>query len=474
MTYRSLIALQADLLAGATSSIKVVQDYLEAINTNKELNAFIEVFDEDAITRAQLLDKKIQAKEKLGDLFGLVIGIKDNIVFKNHKATAGSKILQGYTSVFSATVIDRLLEQDAIIIGRLNCDEFAMGSSSENTFYGNVQNPYNKNKVPGGSSGGSAAAVAAGLCTAALGSDTGGSIRQPASFCGVVGLKPTYGRVSRYGLIAYGSSFDQIGPITNNVEDSAAILQVIAGSDDFDATSATTPVDEYTSYAKEPKKYKIGYYNEAINHPSIDQEVKVAAQKCIENLLQQGHQVEQLNFEEIDFVVPAYYVLTTAEASSNLSRFDGLRYGYSAPKATDLNDIYVQSRSQGFGWEVQRRIMCGTFVLSAGYYDAYYTKAQKVRRIIAEKTNHILDEFDFILCPAAPSVAFDIGQKSDDPIAMYLADIFTVQANIVGIPAICLPFSKDENGMPIGMQFMSSKFSEKKLLEFAYQFQQSL
>jgi aspartyl-tRNA(Asn)/glutamyl-tRNA(Gln) amidotransferase subunit A len=467
--YRSLENLQVDLLNKKINCAQLVDFYLKRIESFKSLNAFVEVFENSAIEKANQIDKKIEKGEPLGKLFGLVIGIKDNICYKDHKVTAGSKILDNYTSIYSATVVEKLLEEDAIIIGRTNCDEFAMGSSNENSFYGPARNPIDEEYVPGGSSGGSAAAVKAGLCLATLGSDTGGSIRQPAAFCGIFGLKPTYGRVSRFGLIAYGSSFDQIGPMANNISDIAKILEVISGSDDYDSTVSFSNVPAYSQQLFSNKKYKIAYYKDAVEHPSIDKEIKDATLNFINKLTEQGHVVDGIDFNEIDYIVPAYYVLTTAEASSNLSRFDGVRYGYHAKDAADLESTYRNTRSQGFGKEVQKRIMSGAFVLSAGYYDAYYSKAQKVRRIIANKTNETFKQYDFILCPTTPAPAYKIGEKSDDPIAMYLGDIFTVQANLVGVPGISIPFGNTKTGLPIGLQLMAGKFEEGKLLDFSSQ-----
>lgn len=464
--YRSLKKLQEDLYTKKLTATEFTHYCLTAIQENKQLNAFLEVFDQSALLTAQNIDTKISTGKPLGKLFGLTIAIKDNIVYKNHFATASSKILEGFKSPYSATVIEKLIAEDAIIIGRTNCDEFAMGGSNENSYYGPVKNPKDTSCVSGGSSGGSAAAVAAGLCLAALGSDTGGSIRQPASFCGIVGLKPTYGRVSRYGLIAYGSSFDQIGPMTHNVEDAALILEIISGSDEYDATCSLKYVPEYSKKLTIDKKYKIAYYKNAIEHDGVDAEVREAALAMIDRLKKEGHLVTPIEFAELDYIVPAYYVLTTAEASSNLSRFDGVKYGYHAKEAQDLESTYKFTRSQGFGKEVQRRIMSGTFVLSAGYYDAYYSKAQKVRRIVAEKTKQTLESYDFILCPTAPTPAYKIGEVQDS-IASFLGDIFTVQANIAGIPGISLPLYKTKAGLPIGMQFMAGRWQEEKLLSFA-------
>lgn len=464
--YRSLKKLQEDLYKKKLTATALTQSSFSKINNNADLNAFIEVFEESALNAAQKVDAKIANGEPLGKLFGLTIAIKDNIVYKNHKVTAASKILDGFVSPYSATVIERLLAEDAIIIGRTNCDEFAMGGSNENSFYGAVKNPHDTSRVSGGSSGGSAVAVAADLCMAALGSDTGGSIRQPASFCGIVGLKPTYGRVSRYGLIAYGSSFDQIGPFTHNIEDAALILEVISGGDDYDATCSQKEVPLYASKLQTETKYKIAYYKNAIEHEGVDEEVRAASLAIIERLKKDGHQVDGIEFVELDYIVPAYYVLTTAEASSNLSRFDGVKYGFHAKEAQDLESTYRLTRSQGFGKEVQRRIMSGTFVLSAGYYDAYYSKAQKVRRIVAEKTRQTLETYDFILCPTAPTPAYKIGEVQDS-IASFLGDIFTVQANIAGVPGISLPLYKTNNGLPVGIQFMAGRWQEEKLLAFS-------
>lgn len=464
--YRSLETLQRDVANRVYTCTQITQSYIKNIQDNDTYNAFLEVFEASALEQAKLIDDKIKNNQTLGKLFGLIIGIKDNIVYKNHKSSAASKILENYISPYSATVVERLLAEDAIIIGRLNCDEFAMGGSNENSAFGPVKNPIDITRVAGGSSGGSAAAVAAGLCIASLGSDTGGSIRQPAAFCGNIGFKPTYGRVSRWGLIAYASSFDQIGPITNNIDDAISIYEVIAGSDDFDATCSQKHIDISDINTLENKKYKIAYFGNAIHHNSIDVEVKQACIDIIDKLQNEGHTLVDVSLDELDYIVPAYYVLTTAEASSNLSRFDGVKYGFHAQEAKDLEETYTLSRAQGFGKEVQRRIMSGTFVLSAGYYDAYYAKAQKVRRIVSEKTFQIFKEYDFILCPTAPTTAYKIGAVQDT-VASFLGDIFTVQANIVGIPAISLPLAKDKNNLPIGIQIMANKFDESKLLAFA-------
>ena len=464
--YNSLKHIQSDIQQNKTTLRGLVLHYLGNISARKNLNAFIEVFQEEALERADVIDLKIK-QGTAGKLAGLVIGLKDNICYKNHQVTASSKILSGFESVYSATVVARLLAEDAIIIGRLNCDEFAMGSSNENSAYGNVLNPLNEKCVPGGSSGGSAVAVAANLCHVTLGSDTGGSIRQPASFTGTVGLKPTYGRVSRFGLIAYASSFDQIGPITKSVEDCALVLEIISGADKNDNTSSSQKVEVYNQGLSADKKFKFAYLKECVEAEGLDPEVKQAVLKQIEWLKNNGHVVEAVDFPYLEFLVPTYYVLTTAEASSNLSRFDGIHYGYRTKNATDLESTYKKSRSEGFGKEVKRRIMLGTFVLSAGYYDAYYSKGQKVRRVIQEKTKEILNNFDFILTPSTPGTAFEFGKNSADPIKMYLEDIFTVQANIAGVPAISVPCGIHSNGLPMGLQIMANYFEEGKLLNIA-------
>jgi len=341
-----------------------------------------------------------------------------------------------------------------------------MGSTNENSVYGKVLNAIDESRVPGGSSGGSAVAVQAGLCMVSLGSDTGGSVRQPADFCGIVGLKPTYGRISRYGLIAYASSFDQIGIFANNVDDASKVLEMIAGADEYDSTVSQKPVEKYSTALKENKKFRFAYFKETLAHPSLDNEIANGINKLIEQIKYNGHEVIALSFEYLDYIVPTYYILTTAEASSNLSRYDGVRYGYrSAKPSADLTEFYKHNRSEGFGKEVKRRIMLGTFVLSTGYYDAYFAKAQKVRRKLVEKTELVFSEFDFILMPTSPTVAFKIGEKTDDPIAMYLADIYTVFANLTGIPGISLPLFKHSNGMPFGIQVMAKQFNELSLLQ---------
>ena len=468
MNYRSLQAIKTDLASGKITCHSLVADYIERIEKEKHLNAFLEVWGDEALAKAKAIDEKIK-QGKAGKLAGMVIGIKDNLCYKGHKVSASSKILEGFESLYTATVVERLIAEDAIIIGRCNCDEFAMGSSNEKSAYGKVLNPHDNKRVPGGSSGGSTAAVAANLCLAALGSDTGGSIRQPASFCGVVGMKPTYGRVSRYGLLAYASSFDQVGPLTNNVEDAALILEVMAGKDEYDSTLSQKPVPAYSSELKkvDTKKLRIAYLKDCVEHTGLDPEIRAQLEKTISDLKKQGHVVEPASFPLTDYAVPSYYVLTTAEASSNLSRYSGINYGHRSSKATDLESTYKKSRTEGFGKEVKRRIMLGTFVLSSGYFDAYYSKAQKVRRLFSEQTEAILKDYDLILLPSTPGTAFLFGQNDQDPVKMYLEDIFTVQANITGLPAISLPLGKHSNGLPFGVQLMGKRHDELTLLAFS-------
>ena len=458
--YKTYADVKAAMEKG--QSVKdILQSYLLAIEERKDLNAFTEVFLDTAIKKAEEVDQKI-AEGKAGRLAGMVIAIKDNICYKNHKVSASSKILDGFESIYSATVVERLLAEDAVIIGRTNCDEFAMGSSSENSAFGAVRNALNEDYVPGGSSGGSATAVAANLCTVALGSDTGGSIRQPASFTGTIDFKPTYGRVSRYGLIAYASSFDQIGPFANSVDDVALVTEIMSGMDEFDSTLSSKEVGSLQPTPLKGK-LKIAYIRETLDSDGIDPEIKQRIEQLINCLRADGHELIPVSFPYLDKMVPTYYVLTTAEASSNLSRFDGVHYGYRSKDAVGVEATYTQSRMEGFGSEVKRRIMTGTFVLSHGYYDAYYSKGQKVRRLIQDKTNEILAKSDVILLPTSPSTAFKLNSVKE-PIQMYLQDIYTVQANLTGNPAISLPIGLHPNGMPFGLQLIGNHFEEKKLL----------
>lgn len=464
-TFTDIKQYQQDLQNNSISCTDAVQFYLQQIEANKKLNAFTAVFADEVMQQAQKLDEQRKNGEPLKKLHGVVIAIKDVLCYKDHTVTASSKILEGFTSLYTATAVQRLLDEDAIIIGACNCDEFAMGSRNENSVYGNVLNALDNTKVPGGSSGGSAVAVQAGLCMASLGSDTGGSVRQPADFCGIVGLKPSYGRISRYGLIAYASSFDQVGIFANNIADTSLLLEVMSGQDEYDSTALD---HEPWTMNHEPaeKKYKIAYFKEALHHPSLDKEIQQQILNLVETLRSNGHTVTEIDFDLLDYVVPAYYVLTTAEASSNLNRFDGIRYGYQAKgNIKDLTEFYKQTRSEGFGKEVQRRIMLGTFVLSSGYYDAYFSKAQQVRRLLVDRTDAIFVDYDAVIMPTSPTTAFTIGEKNTDPVAMYLADIFTVFANLTGIPGISVPLFKHSNGMPFGLQVMTKKTDELTLLQ---------
>jgi len=469
--HRSISDLRDQLIHGELTCVELVEHYLDKIKENARLNAFVEIYAEEALSRAISLDERIkQDPSSCGKLVGVIIGIKDVICYKDHHVTAASRILKDFKSIYTATAVQRLIDQDAIIIGSLNCDEFAMGSSNENSVYGNVLNALDETRVPGGSSGGSAVAVQAGLCMVSLGSDTGGSVRQPADFCGIIGMKPGYGRISRYGLLAYASSFDQIGIFSMNTTDLAIVLTVISGSDEFDSTCTDSPVPDYLSLLETDKTFNIAYFPESLDHPSLDKEIKNNISSLILTLKEKGHRVTPVSFEYLDHIVPAYYVLTTAEASSNLSRYDGVKYGYRTKQnIADLNELYKKTRSEGFGKEVKRRIMLGTFVLSTGYYDAYFAKAQQIRKMIVDKTTSIFSQHDLIIMPTVPSPAFRFGEKSNDAIEMFLGDLYTVYANLAGIPGISLPLFKHSNGMPFGLQAMSDKLGEPSLLQFANQ-----
>lgn len=451
-------------------SLPVLLDYyFKQIEKNKHLNAFNEVFIYSATEQAKLVQEKILAGTA-GRLAGMVIGIKDNICYKDHTVTASSKMLEGFISPYSSTVVNRLIREDAVIIGRLNCDEFAMGGSNETSYYGAVKNAADHEMVAGGSSGGSAVAVQADLCLSALGTDTGGSVRQPAAFCGCIGLKPTYGRISRYGVIAYASSFDQVGTITSSVSDAALLLEVLAGEDEHDSTVSKHAVPHYLKGLEKSSPKRIAILKETLESNALDPEIKNAILEAVEVLIAQGHTVEYVSFDLLDYLVPAYYVLTTAEASSNLSRYDGVHYGHRNLEASSLNELYKLSRAEGFGEEVKRRILLGTFVLSAGYYDAYYQKAQQVRRLIREKMEKMLTDFDVIISPVTPTPAFKIGENIDDPLVMYMADIFTVLASLTGIPAIAVPLGNNNDGLPLSMQLMARHFGEQDLLSLTHAF----
>jgi len=469
--FSSYKELRRGLQNGEVTAAELINGYLQRINEYSRLNVFNEVFEQDALAFANDIDARIK-NGTAGRLAGMVIAIKDNICYKDHKVSASSAILEDFTSIYSSTIVERLLAEDAIIIGRCNCDEFAMGAANENSHFGPVKNFADETRVSGGSSGGSAVAVQAGMCHAAIGTDTGGSVRQPAAFCGVVGFKPTYGRISRHGIISYASSFDQVGTLTQSVDDAALLFEIMAGADEFDSTLSHKPVPLAANHTTDTGKKKIAYLQEALSSPGVDAEVKDTLKNYIEKLQADGHTVEPISFEYLEYLVPAYYILAMAEASSNLARYDGVHYGYRSPNATDLESTYKLSRSEGFGKEVKRRIMLGTFVLSAGYYDAYYAKAQKVRRLIKEQTQKILQEYDFILCPTAPEPAFPIGKKEKDPVVTYLHDIFTVQASLAGLPAISLPTGNNSKGLPLGLQLLAGGFAEQELLNFSEYFLQ--
>jgi aspartyl-tRNA(Asn)/glutamyl-tRNA(Gln) amidotransferase subunit A len=467
--FTSINDYHAALVAEHTTCTQAVKYYLDQIAAKENLNAYLEIFSEEALILAAHLDAQRNQGKSLGKLHGVVIGIKDVLSYKGHKLSAASKILENYTAVYTATAIQKLLDEGAIIIGRQNCDEFAMGSSNENSAYGPVKNAIDISKVPGGSSGGSAVSVQAGLSMISIGSDTGGSVRQPADFCGVVGLKPSYGRISRYGLIAYASSFDQIGIFSKTIEDAALVLEVMAGADEFDSTVSSKTVPAYSKEiekANSPKK--IAYFKETLFHPGLDAEIKMKIETYLKDLETKGYIVEAIDFSLLSYLVPTYYVLTTAEASSNLSRFDGIKFGHRTKESVaDLNDLYKKTRTEGFGEEVQRRILLGSFVLSAGYFDAYFTKAQQVRQKLVDLTSTVFSKYDLILSPTVPTTAFTLGEKNHTATEMFLADIYTVYANLVGIPAISIPLFTHSNGMPFGLQVMSASFNEVGLLSFS-------
>lgn len=459
--YRTIADIQKALSSGQTVS-SIVDKSISQIKEKSNLNAFVEIFEETAKAKAIDIDNRL-SNGTAGKLAGVIVGIKDNICYKGHKVSASSKILTNFESLFTATVLQKLIDEDAVIIGRLNCDEFAMGSSNENSYYGNVNNNFNEKYVPGGSSGGSAVAVSAGLCTIALGSDTGGSVRQPASWTNTYGLKPTYGRLSRYGLIAYASSFDQIGIFSNSIEDSQMIFEITQGKDPMDSTSSS--IKEKNNSGKQ-EKLRIGFVKEYMNHEGLDPEIKACIERFKENLKTDDVELVECNFTYLDYLVPTYYVLSTAEASSNLSRFDGVHYGHRSSDAEGVEDTYKKSRTEGFGEEVKRRIMTGTFVLSHGYYDAYYTKAQRVRKLVKKETDELFKNVDILVLPTTASTAFEQGSIKD-PIQMYLQDIYTVHANISGNPAISIPFGMHSNGMPFGLQLMAANFCEGDLFIYS-------
>ena len=455
------------------TSEDITRAYIDRINDKEtDVKAFVTTLCDEALEKAKVIDKKRNAGEKVSDFAGIPVGIKDNICTKGVRTTCSSKMLEDFISPYDATVTEKLLEEDLINLGKLNMDEFAMGAATEYSYFKKTSNPWNLNCVPGGSSGGSAAAVAAELVPWALGSDTGGSIRQPASFCGVLGLKPTYGLVSRYGLVAFASSLDQIGPITKDVTDAAMLLNIIAGHDERDTTSYEIPKKDYTkALNKNIKGLKIGVPKEFFAE-GINEEVKAKLEQAIETYKKLGAEVEEFSLDIAKYSLAAYYIIACAEASSNLGRFDGIRYGHRAENYQNLKELYKNSRSEGFGEEVKRRIILGTYVLSSGYYDAYYKKAQQVRTLVKNEFSKAFEKYDVLLTPTAPNVAFEIGTKSNNPLEMYLADICTVSVNIAGLPAISIPCGVNGDNMPIGMQLIGNKFEEEKILNTAYAFEQ--
>lgn len=467
--------LQEKLKNNELTVTDITKAYIDRINEKeKDIEAFVTTNLEEAMDKAKIIEEKLNNGDDLGDYAGIPIGIKDNMCVKGTKTTCSSKMLENFVAPYDATVIEKLNNENIISLGKLNMDEFAMGSSTETSYFKKTKNPWNLNKVPGGSSGGSAAAVAANLVPWALGSDTGGSIRQPASLCGVVGLKPTYGLVSRYGLVAFASSLDQIGPITKDVKDSAMLLTLIAGKDEKDTTSEDNNNIDYVKALKnDVKGLKIGVPKEFFAE-GINEEVKSKLQESINIYKELGAEIEEFSLDIAKYALATYYIIACAEASSNLGRFDGIRYGYRTKEFENLKDIYKKSRSEGFGEEVKRRIILGTYVLSSGYYDAYYKKAQQVRTLVSNEFSKAFEKYDVILTPTSPVTAFNIGEKSNNPMEMYLADICTVSINIAGIPAISIPCGLDSKGMPIGMQLIGNKFQEETILNAAYTFEQKV
>ncbi len=466
--------LQEKIKNGELTTKEILQAYINRIDEKeKDVQAFVTTLTEEAEKKEEV-HKKIESGEIEGDLAGIPIGIKDNICTKGIKTTCASKMLEDFISPYNATVMEKINDENMILLGKLNMDEFAMGGSTEHSYFKKTRNPWDLNRVPGGSSGGSASAVAAGMVPWALGSDTGGSIRQPASFCGVVGLKPTYGLVSRYGLVAFASSLDQIGPITKDVKDSAILLNIIAGHDKKDTTSVNIEKKDYVKALKnDVKGLKIGVPKEFLAE-GTQPEVKEKIEEAIQIYKELGAVVEEISLDVAKYSLATYYIIACAEASSNLGRFDGIRYGYRAKDYKDLNELFVKSRSEGFGDEVKRRIILGTYVLSSGYYDAYYKKAQKVRSLVMNEFNKAFEKYDVLLTPTSPTVAFKIGEKTSNPLEMYLSDICTVSVNIAGLPGISIPCGVDSNNMPIGMQLIGNKFQEETILNAAYTFEQKL
>jgi len=466
----TITGVRSAIAEGKTSAVALAEAFyakIAAEDSDADIHAYLTLCRERALAQAEHIDAMARRGDALPPLAGVPVAIKDVILTRGVRSTAGSKILQHFFPPYDATAVARLEAAGAVVLGKTNCDEFAMGSSNENSAYGPVRNPRDKERVPGGSSGGSAAAVAAGTAVAALGSDTGGSIRQPASFCGVVGLMPTYGRVSRYGLIAFASSLDHIGPLTRTVEDAARVLGVIAGRDPMDATSAGVPVPDYVAELQKPVRgLKLGVPTEYFGE-GLDPEVRAAVEAAIEKLAAAGCEIVHISLPHTEYAIPTYYVVATAEASSNLARYDGARYGFRSRDGGSLAEMYRRSRDQGFGAEVKRRIMLGTYVLSAGYYDAYYLKAQRVRTLLARDFDEAFARVDAVVAPTSPTPAFKLGEKADDPLAMYLADIYTVTADLAGIPGISVPCGTNASGLPIGLQVLGKHFDESTVLRVA-------
>jgi aspartyl-tRNA(Asn)/glutamyl-tRNA(Gln) amidotransferase subunit A len=466
--------IRAAIAAGKTTAVATASDfYVRIKKEDPSIGAFLTLSEDRALAQAERIDQMAAQGKPLPALAGVPIAIKDVMVTRDVRTTAGSKILENFIPPYDCTAVARLEAAGAVVLGKLNCDEFAMGSSTENSAYHEVHNPRDKSRVPGGSSGGSAAAVAAEMAVATLGSDTGGSIRQPASFCGVVGLKPTYGRVSRYGLIAFASSLDHIGPFAKTVKEVALVLRTIAGRDPMDSTSAELPVPDYVAELEESVKgLKVGVAKEYFGE-GLDPEVRAAVEAAIQKLAELGCEVVPVSLPHTEYAIPTYYIVATAEASSNLARYDGVRYGFRSPKARTLSDMYRLSRDGGFGMEVKRRIMLGTYALSAGYYDAYYLKAQKVRTLLTRDFDEAFKKVDVIAAPTCPTPAFKLGEKVNDPLAMYLADIYTVTANLAGIPGISVPCGENHEKLPIGLQLFGRHFDEATMLRIAHAYEQA-
>lgn len=466
-TPQSIAATRAQIINGDTTCTERLEHYLAVIDEGKDQNAFISILGETARKQAEVADENARHKRS-GQLAGAILAVKDNIAIEGERLTCGSRMLANYVSPYTATAIQRLLAEDAIVIGKANMDEFAMGSSNENSYFGAIRNPVSENRVPGGSSGGACVAVATGMAQAAVASDTGGSIRQPASFCGVVGLKPTYGRVSRFGLTAFASSFDQIGPVTATVEDAARLLKVMAGRDDRDATSVDLPVPDFPdAIGKDVAGLKVGLPKEYFAD-GLDPEVRAGVQAVGEVLRDAGAHVVDVSLPRTDYAIAAYYILCTAEASSNLARFDGARYGFRKDTQTDPEQMWRQSRTEGLGEEVKRRIMLGTYVLSAGYYEAYYEKARKARTLIREDFERAFATCDVLVTPTCPTTAFELGEKLDNPLEMYLSDVYTVSVNLAGLPAMSIPCGLDSEGLPIGAQIIGQPFDEGTIIRVAH------